>query len=117
MPAGLPDGSDYFWQHCRSEFCGIEAESGTTELCRTGGSEYSAANDISGETHESQLGMMREELPEATYTPPLVGPGHTYSTVTEKISSIVLTPSAPLEWFAVAGLAFMGTMVLFYSLA
>jgi len=61
--------------------------------------------------------MMREEPPEATYTPPLIGPGHTYGTITEKISSIVLTRRTPLEWFAVAGVGFIGTMVLFYALA
>src|SRR6201988_1173028 len=60
---------------------------------------------------------MRETPPEATYTPPLVGPGQTYGTITEKISSIVLTRQTPLEWFAVAGLGFMGTMLLFYALA
>jgi molybdopterin-containing oxidoreductase family membrane subunit len=60
---------------------------------------------------------MRNEVPQPTYTPPLIGPGQTYATVTEKIASIVLTPKTPLEWFIVAGMAFMGTMVLFYALA
>lgn len=60
---------------------------------------------------------MREEVSQPTYTPPLMGPGHTYGTITEKISSIVLTGKTPLEWFFVAGIGFMGTMVLFFALA
>jgi molybdopterin-containing oxidoreductase family membrane subunit len=61
--------------------------------------------------------MMREEISQPTYTPPLIGPGHTYGTITEKISSIVLTGKTPLEWFFIAGMGFMGTMVLFGALA
>jgi Ni/Fe-hydrogenase subunit HybB-like protein len=61
--------------------------------------------------------MMRENIPQSTYTPPIIGPGQTYGTVTEKISSIVLTRKTPLEWFAVAGVGFLGAMALFYALA
>src|SRR5256885_14092940 len=117
MPTGLPNGSDHFWQYRRSRFRGIETESRLTQLRRTGRIEHSAAYNVSGKPDKPQLRMMREELPEATYTPPLAGPGQTHAAVTEKISSIVLTRHTPLEWFAVAGLGFMGTMVLFYALA
>src|SRR5215510_11208629 len=60
---------------------------------------------------------MREQIPETTYTPPLVGPGQTYGTITEKISSIVLTRKTPLEWFLIAGMGFMGTMMLLFALS
>ena len=34
----------------------------------------------------------------------LIGTGHTFGTVTDKISSIVLTTQTPLLWFAVVGI-------------
>jgi Ni/Fe-hydrogenase subunit HybB-like protein len=42
----------------------------------------------------------------------LIGPGHTYATVTDKISSIVLTRKWSLNWLAGFGLAFMLLMLL-----
>jgi molybdopterin-containing oxidoreductase family membrane subunit len=60
---------------------------------------------------------MREDNSELTYTPPLVGPGHTYSTITEKISGLVLTRKTPLEWFALFAVGFLGTMALMFALA
>src|SRR5690349_11288080 len=60
---------------------------------------------------------MREDIPETVYTPPLIGPGHDYKTLTEKISGIVLTWRTPLQWFAIFGIGFLGTMMLFFALA
>ena len=60
---------------------------------------------------------MSEEPSPTVYTVPLAGAGHTYGTITEKISSIVLTRRTPLEWFVVFGLGFLGTMLLFFALA
>jgi molybdopterin-containing oxidoreductase family membrane subunit len=47
-------------------------------------------------------------------TPPVIAPGHTFSTVTDKISAIVLTRRTPIGWwlgfsaaFALAGLLFI----------
>src|SRR5262245_60572748 len=59
---------------------------------------------------------MSEQVPDISYTPPLVGPGHTYSTITEKISSIVLTRKTPLEWLATFGAGFVGSIMLLYAL-
>ena len=45
--------------------------------------------------------------------PPNLGPGQTsYTSITEKISSLVLTPSTPWQWFAVVavGLSLMGVL-------
>jgi Ni/Fe-hydrogenase subunit HybB-like protein len=60
---------------------------------------------------------MREEVPETIYTPPLIGPGHDYRTLTDKISGIVLTRKTPLEWFALFAIGFAGTMMLMFALA
>ncbi|MGH9338272.1 MAG: NrfD/PsrC family molybdoenzyme membrane anchor subunit [Acidobacteriota bacterium] len=37
---------------------------------------------------------------------PILGPGHTYGTVTDKISDVVLRPGAPKGWFIVMGVGF-----------
>jgi molybdopterin-containing oxidoreductase family membrane subunit len=45
---------------------------------------------------------------------PVIGPGHSYRTITEKLTSIVLTYNTPIAWFVVTFLAFtllMGLMV------
>src|ERR1043166_3000000 len=54
----------------------------------------------------------------ATHTlPPIVPEGHTFASVTDKISSIVL--KRPTSWLWLAGflLAFVGVMLLVYSIA
>src|SRR5207249_4809744 len=61
--------------------------------------------------------IMREEVPETIYTPPLIGSGHDYRSLTEKISGIVLANKSPLEWFALFGIGFAGTMILMFALA
>jgi molybdopterin-containing oxidoreductase family membrane subunit len=60
---------------------------------------------------------MREEVEETVYTPPLIGPGHDYRSLTEKISGVVLTTKTPLEWFAIVGIAFIGTMMLMFAIS
>jgi molybdopterin-containing oxidoreductase family membrane subunit len=57
------------------------------------------------------------QQPEAQEKTPVIGPGHTYSSVTDKITSVVLTGRTPRWWYAGFGAAFGLTMVLFYSLA
>src|SRR5215813_9987603 len=47
---------------------------------------------------------------------PVIEPGHTFGTVTEKISAIVLTRPATNGWFIGFGLAFMATMMLLFAL-
>src|SRR5271165_4828235 len=47
---------------------------------------------------------------------PVIEPGHTFGTVTEKISAIVLTRPASNGWFAGFGIAFMLTMMMLYAI-
>jgi Ni/Fe-hydrogenase subunit HybB-like protein len=49
--------------------------------------------------------------------PPVIAPGHTFGTVTDKISSIVLTRKTSFGWYAGFGVAFLLTLMLFASLA
>ena len=48
----------------------------------------------------------------AAGTPPVIAPGHTFGTVTDKISSIVLTRKTSLGWYAGFGFAFLLTLLL-----
>src|SRR5258705_10762592 len=45
----------------------------------------------------------------------VIEPGHTFSTVTDKISAIVLTKKTPLGWFIALGISFSLMMLLLYA--
>src|SRR5438552_4620949 len=47
---------------------------------------------------------------------PVIEPGHTFGTVTEKISAIVLTRPASNGWFLGFGVAFMLTMMMLFAI-
>src|SRR5438552_3075457 len=49
-------------------------------------------------------------------TPAVIAPGHTFGTVTDKISAIVLTKKTPPGWYAGFGLAGLFAFLLFVSL-
>jgi molybdopterin-containing oxidoreductase family membrane subunit len=51
-----------------------------------------------------------------TARPPVIAPGHTFGTVTDKISSIVLAQRTPLGWWLGFGIAFVLANVLMISL-
>jgi molybdopterin-containing oxidoreductase family membrane subunit len=48
--------------------------------------------------------------------PPVMEPGHSFGTVTEKISAIVLTRPVSNGWFAGVGFFFMLTMMMLYAI-
>ena len=48
--------------------------------------------------------------------PPLIGPGHTFGSVGDKVSSIVLSATAPRAWFLGLAVAFLLVMMLFYAI-
>jgi Ni/Fe-hydrogenase subunit HybB-like protein len=52
-----------------------------------------------------------------TGTPPVIAPGYTFGSVTDKISAIVLARKTPLGWYAGFGIAFFFTLLLFVSLS
>jgi Ni/Fe-hydrogenase subunit HybB-like protein len=56
-----------------------------------------------------------EPHPEAD-RPPVIEPGHSFASVTDQISSIVLTRGAPRGWWLGFAAVFSMTMMLFYSL-
>src|SRR5262245_44812167 len=61
------------------------------------------------ETHSPEL------HPDAD-RPPIIEPGHSFASVTDQISSIVLTRGTPRGWYFGFAIAFSITMMLFYSL-
>jgi Ni/Fe-hydrogenase subunit HybB-like protein len=48
--------------------------------------------------------------------PPIIKPGHTFSSVTDKISSVVLTRKTSRGWYFGFGFAFLLVMMLLYAL-
>jgi Ni/Fe-hydrogenase subunit HybB-like protein len=52
-----------------------------------------------------------------TQQPPIVGPGHTFGTVTDQISSIVLQRRTPRGWFVGFAISFTLLMALFATIA
>ena len=48
--------------------------------------------------------------------PPVIEPGHTFATVTDKIAAIVLTRRHPLSWFFGVSVGFLLTMMLMMAL-
>jgi molybdopterin-containing oxidoreductase family membrane subunit len=48
--------------------------------------------------------------------PPVIEPGHTFTTVTDKIAAIVLTRRHPLSWFFGVSVGFLLTMMLMVAL-
>ncbi|MCW5980687.1 MAG: polysulfide reductase NrfD [Bryobacteraceae bacterium] len=48
---------------------------------------------------------------------PVIAPGHDYSTVTDQISTIVLTRRTPRQWLIGFSIAFVVSMALLYSIA
>jgi molybdopterin-containing oxidoreductase family membrane subunit len=59
---------------------------------------------------------MADENTLAVYTPPAERPYPGPHWVTEKISSLVLTPSTPIEWIVVFGAVFTGTLFLLFAI-
>jgi Ni/Fe-hydrogenase subunit HybB-like protein len=55
-------------------------------------------------------------LDEPPPRPPLIGPGHTFGSVTDKISAIVLGRRTPLAWFVGFGIGFTLLLVLLMTI-
>src|ERR1700741_5073904 len=58
----------------------------------------------------------RDDVTVANQKAPVIEPGYTFGTVTDKISSIVLTRPTSNGWFVGFGVAFLLTMMLLYAL-
>ncbi len=63
--------------------------------------------------HEHPHEELRKDM---TTRPPVVGPGHTFASVTDKISTITLARRTPVGWFVGFGIAFLLAMMLMYTI-
>jgi len=65
--------------------------------------------------------MTTEQMPEfrsaAATESPVIGPGYTFASITDKISSIVLAKRTPRRWLAGFTAAFIVVMVLLFAIA
>ena len=59
---------------------------------------------------------MDEDTQQTTKKAPVIEPGHTFATITDKISSIVLTRPTSNGWYVGFGIAFLIVMVLLYAI-
>ena len=73
----------------------------------------------SGESASGHLDQTVRQTPITTQLPdsPIIGPGYTYASVTDKISAIVLTGRTPRGWLIGFVVSFLLVMLLFYSIA
>ncbi|MBI1816699.1 MAG: polysulfide reductase NrfD [Deltaproteobacteria bacterium] len=60
--------------------------------------------------------MSQDSRPESR-TAPIIGPGHTFGSVTDKISAVVLTGKTPRWWFVGFAISFSLLMLFLYSVA
>jgi molybdopterin-containing oxidoreductase family membrane subunit len=63
-----------------------------------------------------EMARQPEPLSARRYEETILGPGHTFASVTDKISAIVLLRRTPLGWFIGAGIAFTLVMLMLYSI-
>src|SRR5690242_16848705 len=83
-----------------------------------------AAERGAGTTRVTEAGYVPEphviddpmEAVVGTGRPPVIAPGHTFGSVTDKISSIVLTRRAPISWWIGFLIAFLLFNLLMVSL-
>jgi len=65
--------------------------------------------DLPNRPHDAAAVAAREAL--FARTPPVIEPGHTFGSVTDRITSVVLTHRTPVGWFLGFGVAFILLMV------
>lgn len=64
------------------------------------------------------MGTVNPQMPvEPGSARPLIGPGHTFGSVTDKISAIVLSKKTSRGWYLGFGLAFTFVMILHFAIA
>src|SRR5215471_13095033 len=94
---------------------GLEAEGRSAQLRDARRAERQAAHHLPRASHEPEpraregdavVTPEEHALAEPPPRPPLIGPGHTFGSITDKISAIVLGRRTPLAWFIGFGVGF-----------
>src|SRR5436309_7957578 len=121
MPGGVPGRGHHVWRPERSTEPGSTVEGGADRVCPSGGAEHSTADHLPGGGDEPQPGaglMASDSAPrmqdQAQETPAVIGPGYTFLSVTDKISTIVLERHVGRRWWIGFAISFALLMVLLY---
>src|SRR5450631_686400 len=85
------------------------------ELLTAGRSEHASAHHLPGVTTESESGGREGLSVEDPKSTEVIEPGHTFSSVTDKISTIVLTRRTSTGWFIAFACSFSLLMLLLYA--
>ena len=125
LPAVVPGRRHRFRQHQRSQQPSFKTEGAGAELQSAGGPEHASPHHVPGRHSQSEPGTGSESTSVAnTWTrpvenqrAPVIEPGHTFGSVTDKISSIVLTRPTSNAWFVGFGVMFLLTMMLLFAIA
>ena len=110
VPGGLPDPGDRLRQHQRQGQRGGQGQGQPAQLWPAGRAEHPAADHVPGQAAQSQprdrgdqRAMTRTEIlsrRQPRQRPsPVLAPGHTYGSVTDKISALVLVRPYNWRWF------------------
>src|SRR4029077_6868920 len=124
LPGGVPDRGDRLRQHQRPDEPRRAPESRRAQLRAPRGAQHPPPDDVPRGGPQPQPGA-RLSVPESAEItprapsgpPPVIEPGHTFATITDKISTIVLTRRTPRGWFLGFAIAFAVMMMLFYAIA
>ena len=70
--------------------------------------QHPSADDVSRGHPERESGTVMINTKAADYEPaPLIEPGHTFASISDKIGNVVLSTNTPLTWFIVVSIGFM----------
>src|SRR6185369_938188 len=94
--AGVPDRGDRLRRPGRPREPRRQAQGRGTELRAPRRPRHAPAHDVSRQDPQPRRGGARMSVREL---PPVIEPGHTFGTVTDKISAVVLTRPTPRAWF------------------
>src|SRR5260370_14411426 len=103
-----------FWQRQRPQQPRGQAERTDAKLLHSRWAEHAPAYNVSRGRSQSEscigegmsAGQPPLDSPEISRLTPVLGPGHTYASVTDKISAIVLTRRTSVGWYIGFLLAF-----------
>src|SRR5262249_31629004 len=119
LPAGLSRRGDRFRRHERPREPRRAAARRREELRPPRRAEHPPADHVPRGRAQPQprdRRMSAGEAQDARGPAPIIGPGYTFGSVTDKISSVVLTQPTPRLWFVGFALAFSLMMLMLYAL-
>src|SRR5207249_2533857 len=112
LPGGVSGRGDRLRRRERRRESRREVQGGRAELCAPGRAQHAPADDVPRQAREPEPGAAEGMT---TAPRPVIEPGHTFGSVTDKISAIVLTRRAPRGWLVGFALSFLLLMIFFWA--